>query len=148
MFDLHANSHEREAPPRRPPCLLDILDAVMAVAVHKVVLLRHGESEWCVVGTSRGVAPPSVTHAARPVLSPPRRNKSNQFTGWTDVDLTELGVQEAIAAGKLLKEEVGGRGEREEGAPRKLRESGRRSASAAAATRLPTMRRRRSRVRR
>ena len=43
----------------------------------KVVLLRHGESVW---------------------------NKENRFTGWTDVDLSELGVQEAIAAGKLLKE--------------------------------------------
>ena len=43
----------------------------------KVVLLRHGESTW---------------------------NKENRFTGWTDVDLTPNGVQEAIAAGKILKE--------------------------------------------
>jgi 2,3-bisphosphoglycerate-dependent phosphoglycerate mutase len=42
----------------------------------KLVLLRHGESLW---------------------------NKENRFTGWTDVDLTETGVQEAVAAGKLLK---------------------------------------------
>lgn len=43
----------------------------------KVVLIRHGESVW---------------------------NKENRFTGWTDVDLTENGVQEAVKAGKLLKE--------------------------------------------
>lgn len=44
----------------------------------RVVLMRHGESTW---------------------------NKENRFTGWTDVDLTETGVQEAIKAGKLLKKE-------------------------------------------
>lgn len=43
----------------------------------KLVLLRHGESVW---------------------------NKENRFTGWTDVDLSENGVKEAINAGKLLKE--------------------------------------------
>lgn len=43
----------------------------------KIVLLRHGESTW---------------------------NKENRFTGWTDVDLTEQGVGEAKAAGKLMKE--------------------------------------------
>jgi 2,3-bisphosphoglycerate-dependent phosphoglycerate mutase len=43
----------------------------------KVVLLRHGESTW---------------------------NKENRFTGWTDVDLSPTGVQEAILAGKILKE--------------------------------------------
>jgi 2,3-bisphosphoglycerate-dependent phosphoglycerate mutase len=46
--------------------------------MYKVVLIRHGESQW---------------------------NKENRFTGWTDVDLSEKGFQEAIAAGKLLKEE-------------------------------------------
>jgi 2,3-bisphosphoglycerate-dependent phosphoglycerate mutase len=46
--------------------------------MYKLVLIRHGESVW---------------------------NKSNQFTGWTDVDLSEKGVEEAINAGKLLKEE-------------------------------------------
>lgn len=46
--------------------------------MYKIVLLRHGESTW---------------------------NKENRFTGWTDVDLTEQGVEEAIAAGKLLKKE-------------------------------------------
>lgn len=46
--------------------------------MYKVVLLRHGESEW---------------------------NLANRFTGWTDVDLTEKGMQEAKAAGKVLKEE-------------------------------------------
>jgi 2,3-bisphosphoglycerate-dependent phosphoglycerate mutase len=45
--------------------------------MYKIVLLRHGESEW---------------------------NKENRFTGWTDVDLSEKGRTEASAAGKLLKE--------------------------------------------
>ena len=31
-------------------------------------------------------------------------NKENRFTGWTDVDLSERGVKEAIEAGKTLKE--------------------------------------------
>ncbi len=44
----------------------------------KLVLVRHGESEW---------------------------NKKNLFTGWTDVDLSEKGHEEARQAGKLLKEE-------------------------------------------
>lgn len=45
--------------------------------MYKVVLLRHGESDW---------------------------NKQNRFTGWTDVDLTEKGILEASTAGKLMKE--------------------------------------------
>ena len=45
--------------------------------MHKVVLLRHGESTW---------------------------NKENRFTGWTDVDLSETGLAEAKAAGQLLKD--------------------------------------------
>jgi len=44
----------------------------------KIVLVRHGESEW---------------------------NLDNRFTGWTDVDLSEQGVKEAEEAGRLLKEE-------------------------------------------
>jgi 2,3-bisphosphoglycerate-dependent phosphoglycerate mutase len=44
--------------------------------MHKLVLLRHGESTW---------------------------NKENRFTGWTDVDLTDKGREEAKAAGQLLK---------------------------------------------
>jgi 2,3-bisphosphoglycerate-dependent phosphoglycerate mutase len=43
----------------------------------KLVLLRHGESQW---------------------------NLENRFTGWTDVDLTPKGVEEAHAAARLLKE--------------------------------------------
>jgi 2,3-bisphosphoglycerate-dependent phosphoglycerate mutase len=43
-----------------------------------LVLLRHGESLW---------------------------NKANRFTGWTDVDLSEKGIQEARQAGALLKKE-------------------------------------------
>ena len=46
--------------------------------MYKVVLLRHGESLW---------------------------NLQNRFTGWTDVDLTEKGAQEAQEAGKQLKKE-------------------------------------------
>ena len=44
--------------------------------MHKLVLLRHGESTW---------------------------NQENRFTGWTDVDLTDKGRAEAKAAGQLLK---------------------------------------------
>lgn len=46
--------------------------------MHKLVLIRHGESEW---------------------------NKENRFTGWKDVDLSEKGRTEAKAAGQLLKAE-------------------------------------------
>jgi 2,3-bisphosphoglycerate-dependent phosphoglycerate mutase len=46
--------------------------------MHKLVLLRHGESGW---------------------------NRENRFTGWTDVDLSSQGVEEARAAGRLLKAE-------------------------------------------
>jgi 2,3-bisphosphoglycerate-dependent phosphoglycerate mutase len=46
--------------------------------MYKLVLLRHGESQW---------------------------NLDNRFTGWTDVDLTENGRREAQAAGELLKSE-------------------------------------------
>jgi 2,3-bisphosphoglycerate-dependent phosphoglycerate mutase len=45
--------------------------------MYTVVLLRHGESTW---------------------------NQENRFTGWTDVDLSEKGRQEAAEAGRLLKE--------------------------------------------
>ena len=44
----------------------------------RIVLLRHGESTW---------------------------NRENRFTGWTDVDLTEKGVAEALAAGDTLAAE-------------------------------------------
>lgn len=44
----------------------------------KLVLLRHGESQW---------------------------NRENRFTGWVDVDLSDKGREEARAAGKLLKAE-------------------------------------------
>lgn len=47
------------------------------MASHKLVLLRHGESEW---------------------------NRENRFTGWTDVDLSEKGVREAAEAARLLSE--------------------------------------------
>ena len=44
----------------------------------KLVLLRHGQSTW---------------------------NKENRFTGWTDVDLSDKGREEATAAGRLLRDE-------------------------------------------
>ncbi len=46
--------------------------------MYKLVLLRHGESQW---------------------------NMENRFTGWADVDLTEKGITEAKNAGELLKSE-------------------------------------------
>jgi 2,3-bisphosphoglycerate-dependent phosphoglycerate mutase len=46
--------------------------------MYKLVLLRHGESDW---------------------------NKENRFTGWTDVDLSEKGCAEAKEAGQVLKRE-------------------------------------------
>ncbi len=46
--------------------------------MYRLVLLRHGESVW---------------------------NKENLFTGWTDVDLSQQGVEEAIEAGNVLKRE-------------------------------------------
>jgi 2,3-bisphosphoglycerate-dependent phosphoglycerate mutase len=47
------------------------------MAMKKLILLRHGESVW---------------------------NKENRFTGWTDVDLTPKGVEEAAKAGELMRE--------------------------------------------
>ena len=44
----------------------------------RLILVRHGESLW---------------------------NKENRFTGWTDVDLTEKGIEEAYKAGELLRKE-------------------------------------------
>jgi 2,3-bisphosphoglycerate-dependent phosphoglycerate mutase len=46
--------------------------------MHKLVLIRHGESTW---------------------------NLENRFTGWTDVDLTPLGLEQAVQAGRLLRAE-------------------------------------------
>ena len=46
--------------------------------MHKLILLRHGESQW---------------------------NKENRFTGWTDVDLSEKGIAEAHKAAETLKKE-------------------------------------------
>ncbi len=45
--------------------------------MYKIVLLRHGESTW---------------------------NKENRFTGWTDVDLSEKGMEEARSAGRVMRE--------------------------------------------
>src|SRR5690606_34526984 len=48
------------------------------LTMHKLVLMRHGESQW---------------------------NLENRFTGWTDVDLTDTGREQARQAGELLKRE-------------------------------------------
>ena len=47
--------------------------------MHKLVLIRHGESTW---------------------------NLENRFTGWTDVDLTATGIEQAKQAGRLLRQEA------------------------------------------
>ena len=44
--------------------------------MHKLVLIRHGESQW---------------------------NKENRFTGWKDVDLSAKGVEEAHVGGKIAE---------------------------------------------
>ena len=44
--------------------------------MYKLVLVRHGESEW---------------------------NRENLFTGWTDVKLSEKGIDEALDGGRVLK---------------------------------------------
>ena len=46
--------------------------------MYTLVIIRHGQSQW---------------------------NKKNLFCGWTDVDLTEKGFEDARAAGRLLKKE-------------------------------------------
>jgi 2,3-bisphosphoglycerate-dependent phosphoglycerate mutase len=48
------------------------------MSLHRLVLIRHGESQW---------------------------NNENRFTGWVDVDLSEKGREEARKAGRLLKQE-------------------------------------------
>ena len=47
--------------------------------MHKIILLRHGQSDW---------------------------NLENRFTGWTDVDLSATGIEEARRAGQVLLEAV------------------------------------------
>jgi 2,3-bisphosphoglycerate-dependent phosphoglycerate mutase len=55
-----------------------VIQGRIAKEMHRVVLLRHGESTW---------------------------NKQNLFTGWSDVDLSEKGVKEAQEAGEILRKE-------------------------------------------
>ena len=54
-----------------------IINFQVIFTMYKLVLMRHGESQW---------------------------NLENRFTGWTDVDLTETGREQARKAGELLKE--------------------------------------------
>ena len=49
---------------------------ILMIAMHKLVLIRHGQSQW---------------------------NLDNRFSGWADIDLTPQGNAEATAAGELLK---------------------------------------------
>jgi 2,3-bisphosphoglycerate-dependent phosphoglycerate mutase len=57
---------------------LRFLTTLGLTVMYKLVLIRHGESTW---------------------------NLENRFTGWTDVELTETGVEQAKQAGRLLKAE-------------------------------------------
>ena len=57
---------------------LKLVSKTMGLGNHKIVFLRHGESQW---------------------------NLENRFTGWTDIDLSEKGIKEAKNAGILLKKE-------------------------------------------
>lgn len=49
----------------------------MSKTLHQLILLRHGHSEW---------------------------NLNNRFTGWTDIALTEIGLEEAARSGRLLSQ--------------------------------------------
>lgn len=54
----------------------NVKGALTMPAMYTLILIRHGQSVW---------------------------NKAKKFTGWTDVDLTEQGIEEAISAGQRLK---------------------------------------------
>jgi len=58
-------------------CLYDRFVLLQEDFMISLVLLRHGESQW---------------------------NNENRFTGWTDVDLSAKGIDEAVHAGKILRE--------------------------------------------
>jgi 2,3-bisphosphoglycerate-dependent phosphoglycerate mutase len=77
----------RECRAHPDPVFIPALTSAIAVVMvfltdpkpmHKLVLIRHGESTW---------------------------NLDNRFTGWTDVDLTPAGIEQAKRAGRLLKAE-------------------------------------------
>jgi 2,3-bisphosphoglycerate-dependent phosphoglycerate mutase len=60
-----------------PRLLMSSTSTSASSAPHRLVLVRHGESQW---------------------------NRENRFTGWTDVDLAETGIAEAHAGGKMLRD--------------------------------------------
>jgi 2,3-bisphosphoglycerate-dependent phosphoglycerate mutase len=60
----------------RPACTIPDSSPVFERTMHKLVLIRHGQSQW---------------------------NLDNRFSGWADVDLTEQGRAEATEAGRLLQ---------------------------------------------
>ncbi len=64
-------------PARARPPRVRLRSDAMADAPYKLILLRHGESEW---------------------------NAKNLFTGWVDVNLNEKGEKEAVRGGELLKD--------------------------------------------
>jgi len=65
------------APDERAESPTDSLGEMLHMT-HKLVLLRHGQSQW---------------------------NLENRFTGWVDVDITEAGRAEAVQAGQMMKDE-------------------------------------------
>jgi 2,3-bisphosphoglycerate-dependent phosphoglycerate mutase len=71
IIELHASHALRDAPSPPPT------HAIALLTMHKLVLIRHGESTW---------------------------NLENRFTGWTDVPLTPTGVAQAREAGGLLRQ--------------------------------------------
>lgn len=75
---LHATRHAAPRRARRPGINMAASSSNEPRAHARLTLVRHGQSEW---------------------------NLANRFTGWVDVDLTERGITEARAAGRLLNDD-------------------------------------------
>jgi 2,3-bisphosphoglycerate-dependent phosphoglycerate mutase len=65
-------------PPFSDERIIHLVTIKGELKMYKLVLVRHGESDW---------------------------NRENRFTGWTDVDLSEQGLEEARTAGEVLRAE-------------------------------------------